>query len=108
MPVDMYPTNYLRNMNRQKEIGQDASWNVLETWLLLMKTVFLILLFPLNDQTFSLFIEIEKLVRVMHMVKADSTNHVKEVTKAVVEDDEVQFKWTLLTPVFFALTIETK
>ena len=57
-------------------------------------------LFPLNDETFSLFIEIEKLVRVMHMVKADSTNHVKEVTKAVVEDDEVQFKWTLLTPVF--------
>ena len=46
----------------------------------------------------SLFIEIEKLVRVIlpkHMVKADSTNSVKEVTK--VSDDEVQFKWTLLS-----------
>ena len=31
------------------------------------------------------------------MVKADSTNSVKEVTKAVTNDDEVQFKWTLLS-----------
>ena len=57
-------------------------------------------LFPLNDETLSFFTEIEKLVRVIlpkHMVKADSTNSVKEVTKAIVGDDEVQFKWTFLS-----------
>lgn len=57
-------------------------------------------LFPLNDETLLFFVEIEKLVRVIlpkHTGKADSTNSVIEVTKAVTNDDEVQFKWTLLS-----------
>ena len=33
------------------------------------------------------------------MLQADSTSAVKEVTKAVIDDDEVQFKWTLLSTV---------
>ena len=59
-------------------------------------------LFSLNDETFSFFVEVEKIVRIIlpkHMVGAGSTNSVKEVTKAVVNDEEVQFKWTLLSTV---------
>ena len=53
-------------------------------------------LFPLNYETRAF----HKLIRVIlpkHMVKADSTNSGKEVTKAIVGDDEVQFKWTFLS-----------
>lgn len=59
-------------------------------------------LFPLNDETFHLFIEIEKIVRTLlpkHMVQvsASSTSTGPEsVIESVLQNDDVQFKWSLL------------
>lgn len=57
-------------------------------------------LFPLNDQTFHLFIEIEKIVRVLlpkHIIKADSAKGVQDIIKEILDDEDVQFKWTLVS-----------
>ena len=57
-------------------------------------------LFPLNDETFHFFIQIEKLVRVMlpkHITKADCDKNVQDVIKVILEDEDVQFSWTLIS-----------
>ena len=57
-------------------------------------------LFPLNDETFHLFIKIEKMVRILlpkHMIKANSTKGVEDIIDKVLEDDDVQFHWTLIS-----------
>ena len=57
-------------------------------------------LFPLNDETFHFFIQIEKVVRVLlpkHIVKTDSDIGVQKVIKQVLEDEDVQFNWTLIS-----------
>lgn len=56
-------------------------------------------LFPLNNQAFTLFVEIEKQTRVLltsHMLKKTSEDLKDGVISKVVDSDGVQFHWTLL------------
>ena len=62
-------------------------------------------LFPLNDETFMFFIEIEKMVRVLlhrHITESDSRKDVEYVIKEILKSDDVQFHWALI-----ALNIES-
>ena len=55
-------------------------------------------LFPLNYQTFKLFIEIEKMVRVVLPEHISSpSNNVSDVVNKIRDDDDVQFAWTLIS-----------
>lgn len=59
-------------------------------------------LFPINDNTFSFFVEIEKCVRMVlpkHMVRgeADKASFKKSVLDVIVKNESVQFYWTLLS-----------
>ncbi|SMN02542.1 hypothetical protein SPONN_1264 [uncultured Candidatus Thioglobus sp.] len=60
-------------------------------------------LFPINDETFHLFIEIEKSVReylpkyLCKYSTNDRTFFTKNVHDKVIEQDDVQFHWTLLS-----------
>ena len=59
-------------------------------------------LFPINDNTFSFFVEIEKCVRTVlpkHMVhgEADKASFKKSVLDVIVKNENVQFYWTLLS-----------
>ena len=57
-------------------------------------------LFPLNDETFHFFVQIEKVVRVLlpkHTVKSESDKGVQNVITKVLEDEDVQFNWTLIS-----------
>ena len=101
-------------MKAEEEQKLDALWSVWETWLLYVKTLILTYLhthdyglrvnrgslFPLNDETFHFFIQIEEVVRVLlpkHIVKTDSDIGVQKVIKQVLEDEDVQFNWTLIS-----------
>lgn len=61
-------------------------------------------LFPLNDETFHLFVEIEKIVRTLlpnHMIQVSASSvHVStglgSIIESVLQNDDVQFKWSLL------------
>lgn len=59
-------------------------------------------LFPLNDNSFTLFIEIEKCVRYYlpkHVLSstADKQNFQENVHSKAVDNDTIQFYWTLLS-----------
>ena len=59
-------------------------------------------LFPLNDNTFTLFVEIEKSVRVVlpkHVIRGDSDKDTfkKSVLDVIVRNKNIQFYWTLLS-----------
>lgn len=59
-------------------------------------------LFPLNDNSFHLFIEIEKCVRVFlhkHLTKSksDKESFQRSVQDRVIENEDIQFYWTLLS-----------
>ena len=60
-------------------------------------------LFPLNNQTFTLFVEIEKQTRVLltrHMHKSTSKNSEdfkENVISKIVDNEDVQFHWTLIS-----------
>ena len=57
-------------------------------------------LFPLNDSTFTFFVAIEKQVRNIlprHVVRpSDKESFKKRVIEKVVQDEDVQFHWTLI------------
>ena len=54
-------------------------------------------LFPLNDETFRLFIEIEKQVRIVLSEYMLSKTREEDVIIKVVEDENVQFQWILIS-----------
>ena len=59
-------------------------------------------LFPLDSNTFSLFIEIEKNVHVRlpkHMIRGESDKEKlkKSVIDVIADDDDVQFYWVFNT-----------
>ncbi len=59
-------------------------------------------LFPVNDNTFHLFIEIEKCVRqylLQHLAKpsSDRDSYLRNVHQKIVDNEDVQFHWTLLS-----------
>ena len=57
-------------------------------------------LFPLNDETFQFFVQLERIVRVLlpkHIVKPESNKGVQDVITKVLEDEDVQFSWTLIS-----------
>ena len=59
-------------------------------------------LFPLNEKTFTLLVEIEKCVRVVlpkHIIQGDSdkATYKKSVLDVIVNNEDVQFYWVLLS-----------
>ena len=57
-------------------------------------------MFPLNDETFHFFIQVEMVVRVLlpkHVVKVKSNKGVQDVIEKILEDEDVQFNWTLIS-----------
>ncbi|SMN01852.1 hypothetical protein SPONN_125 [uncultured Candidatus Thioglobus sp.] len=57
-------------------------------------------LFPLNDETFCLFIDIEKLVRTLlpkHITSKPCDSNVNTIVGRVVSNDDIQFQWTLIS-----------
>ena len=57
-------------------------------------------LFPLNDETFHFFVQVEMVVHVLlpkHVVKAESNKGVQDVIDKILEDEDVQFNWTLIS-----------
>lgn len=57
-------------------------------------------LFPLNDETFHFFVQVETVVRVLlpkHVVKAEYNKGVQDVIEKILEDEDVQFNWTLIS-----------
>ena len=56
-------------------------------------------LFPLNDETFHFFVQVEMVVCVLlpkHDVKVKSNEGVQDVIEKILEDKDVQFNWTLI------------
>ena len=105
MHVAMYPLMKYESIDREKSkhfleclgnmavLSEDHDPDLLSYTRLWFETVNRGGLFPLNDETFC------RVMLPKHMVKADCTSSVKEVTRAVMDNDEVQFKWTLLSTV---------
>ena len=73
-------------MKAEEEQKLDALWSVWETRLLYVKTLILTYLhthdYGLSEQ---------------HIVKTDSDIGVQKVIKQVLEDEDVQFNWTLIS-----------
>jgi hypothetical protein len=57
-------------------------------------------LFPLNDETFHFFVQVEKVVCILlpkHVIKAESNKGVQDIITRILEDEDVQFNWTLIS-----------
>ena len=56
-------------------------------------------LFPLNDETFCLFIDIEKSVRVLlpKHIASSSSDSVDSIVERTLSNDSIQFHWTLIS-----------
>lgn len=57
-------------------------------------------LFPINDETFYFFTEIERIVRVLlpkHVVSTSSLDGIDSIIEKVQLEDDIQFQWTLIS-----------